>query len=102
VDLVGLDGAVLARLLLDAERLLGLPGGTSRVDGIERHRWPSAALGCPEPEHFYAQVVVDGWRVLVEAGGRVLDYRVDAAGRFRRCETASGAGGGPGWLDPTR
>lgn len=101
MDTLGLDPAVVRRILRDAASHAGVPVASARLQRVERSRWPSSALGCPEPGMVYVQAVVDGWRVLIETPGSVLDYRVDARGRFRRCEAGVDAPGA-GWLDPTR
>jgi hypothetical protein len=48
--------------------------------------WNDGSLGCPEPGMLYTQALVDGYHVIVEAGGEELDYRVTADGGFRLCE----------------
>lgn len=46
-----------------------------------------ASLGCPEPGRLYAQVLTQGFQVIVEAGEAELDYRVDErTGAFKLCE----------------
>ena len=41
--------------------------------------WPSAALGCPEPDRAYAQVVTDGSVIELGAGDRVYRYHSGGA-----------------------
>jgi hypothetical protein len=38
--------------------------------------WPNGGLGCPEPGKMYAQVITPGYRVAIEANGRVYDVHV--------------------------
>ncbi|QAY58972.1 hypothetical protein ET475_02480 [Microbacterium protaetiae] len=37
--------------------------------------WRNGALGCPQPGAMYTQALVNGMRVVVEAGGAQYDYR---------------------------
>ena len=52
--------------------------------------WPDGSLGCPDRGMSYPQQLVEGSRIVVEAGGRRYDYRASASGTLRLC------GGGPG------
>jgi hypothetical protein len=36
--------------------------------------WPDGSLGCPQPDQFYTQALVPGYRVVVEAGGEQFHY----------------------------
>ncbi len=47
--------------------------------------WPDSSLGCPSPGVMYTQALVDGLRVVVDAGGRRWDYRL-GGGRLKLCE----------------
>ncbi|MCZ7568117.1 MAG: hypothetical protein M5U01_05955 [Ardenticatenaceae bacterium] len=48
--------------------------------------FPSTALGCPEPGRAYAQVIVPGYVVIVEAGGDRSEFHTDAdASQVIRC-----------------
>jgi hypothetical protein len=46
--------------------------------------WPDASLGCPEKDHMYAQVLTDGFRVVLRDGSARFDVRV-ARGRVALC-----------------
>ena len=50
-----------------------------------RESWPDASLGCPQPDTLYAQVVTPGYWVLVEVGGRQLEFHTDERGNVVRC-----------------
>lgn len=47
--------------------------------------WPDRGLGCPLPGVNYPQVPVDGYQVVVDAGGQRLDYRGSGVADFRLC-----------------
>jgi hypothetical protein len=58
---------------------LGVEPGDILVESAKQARWPNSALGCPEGGRMYAQVVTDGWAVLLKAKGAV--HEVHVAGR---------------------
>ena len=37
--------------------------------------WPDASLGLPEPGKMYARALCEGFRVVLEAGGKKYEYR---------------------------
>ena len=48
--------------------------------------WPNGALGCPKPGMMYTQALIDGYQVVVKAGGRTYDYRFGSTSAPRLCE----------------
>ncbi|RIK46109.1 MAG: hypothetical protein DCC58_04270 [Chloroflexi bacterium] len=48
--------------------------------------WSSAALGCPEPGKFYAQVVTPGYRVRLLVSGVEREYHTDSGRRAVSCD----------------
>jgi len=51
------------------------------VVALEEVTWPDASLGLPEPGKMYAQVLVPGYRVTLEAVGRRFEYHTDRTSR---------------------
>lgn len=86
--------AILAPILADAARRAGVSEDDIDLIVGEPVTWTDGSLGCPEPGMMYTQALVDGFHVVVEAGGEELDYRVDRTGGFRLCENPSLEGGG--------
>jgi hypothetical protein len=83
---VSADGSKLAEAARkDLAQRLGVDAGAIHVASIEAKRWGDASLGCPEPGKVYAQNVVDGFRLILETGGKRYDYRSDGR-RVRLCE----------------
>ncbi len=76
--------SVLDPILADASAKTGVPVSELVVREARLVTWPDAGLGCPEPGMVYTQVQVDGFKVVVVAGMRVLDYR-GGNGRWRLC-----------------
>jgi hypothetical protein len=58
------------------------------VLSAEARTWGDSSLGCPQPGMSYTQATVDGYQVVVSAGGSTYDYRV-GAGSTRLCENAA-------------
>lgn len=67
--------ALLARQELAIK--LGIEPEAIRLVSVETVEWRDASLGCPQPGMMYAQVIIPGFRVLLEAVGRVYTYHTD-------------------------
>jgi len=52
--------------------------------------WSDGSLGCPEPGMMYTQALVNGYWVIIEAGGKKYDFRVGRGGSFRLCPPGQG------------
>ena len=63
-----------ARKLVARERALSATA--LAVETAVATTWPDASLGCPEKDHVYAQVLTDGFRVVLRHGPDLLDVRV--------------------------
>ncbi len=44
------------------------------VISVEEVVWPDSSLGCPQPGMRYRQVLQDGMRIILQAGGRQYAY----------------------------
>jgi hypothetical protein len=53
---------------------LGVDPGEVRVVSVEEVTWPDGSLGCPQPGMMYPQVLTDGTRIALEAGGKRYEY----------------------------
>jgi hypothetical protein len=71
-----------ARKLVAQERALA--SGSLEVDLAVAETWPDASLGCPEKGRMYAQVLSEGFRVVLRHGTDRFDVRV-APGRAVLC-----------------
>ncbi len=111
--LTELDQAVRAAQADLAQRL-GVTAQAIQVAEASEVEWPTLALGGPEPGMMYGQVVVPGFRVVLQAGGQSYDYHGDRKGTMRLCQRgqpgaaptqapdkgAGGGGGASGTVDP--
>jgi hypothetical protein len=80
----GLD-AVVEAAITDAATRSGVGRDGIRLISAEAVTWGDGALGCPEPGMMYTQALVPGYRVRLEAGGRVLDYHSSLRGPPNLC-----------------
>ena len=77
--------AIVDPVLADAASRTGAPVAGITVVSSEEVQWSDGSLGCPQPGMMYTQAIVNGYRIVVRAGERELDYRVSGPGRFRVC-----------------
>jgi hypothetical protein len=77
---------VVDPVVADAAARAGVAPDQATVVSAEAMTWSDGSLGCPEPGMLYTQAIVDGYQVVVEAGGNRYDYRVTGPGAFRLCE----------------
>ena len=69
----------------DAASRSGVAPEAIKVLRAERVTWSDGSLGCPSPGMLYTQALVPGFRVMLEAGGQVLDYHAGASGHLVLC-----------------
>ncbi|HEY3108438.1 MAG TPA: hypothetical protein VGL23_06780, partial [Chloroflexota bacterium] len=65
----------------EAARALNVPVDQVTVERVDPVDWRDSSLGCSEPGKVYAQVITEGFRVVVNVGGQRREVHTDAAGR---------------------
>jgi hypothetical protein len=85
-----IDPAVQKRIVRAAESLLAKklnvkPGQITLVS-IEPASWGDACLGLPEPGEMCAEVILDGFKVVLVVNGQNYTIRTDQSGRIVRQE----------------
>ncbi len=65
-------------------RLAGVPVEQVVVVSAEAVTFPDGSLGCPQPGMVYTQALVDGYKIVAEAGGKTYDFR-GTGSTFRLC-----------------
>lgn len=65
---------LVAKATADLAQRLGVDECRIIVVLAEPIVWPNAARGCPQPGIEYADVQVEGWRTVLEYGGRAYSY----------------------------
>ena len=81
---IGLPASTIAPVVVDAAGRAGVTPDQVKVVSAESMTFPDGSLGCPEPGMAYTQMVVDGFKIVVEANGTTYDYRGTPNG-FRLC-----------------
>lgn len=72
------ENPYIANLVQQAQRdlakRLSLPVESIELLKFEDVIWPDGSLGCPQPGMVYTQVLVEGYRILLQYGGQVYAY----------------------------
>jgi hypothetical protein len=83
-------GVVPSDLLAEIVRAGAIEAGVEadavEVVVAEAVTWSDGSIGCPEPGMMYTQALVPGYRVVLEADGRQLNFHATESGDFRFCE----------------
>jgi hypothetical protein len=58
----------------------GLSPQDVNILSIEEMQWSDGSLGCPQPGMVYIQVIIPGYRILMEANGEMYDVHTDQTG----------------------
>lgn len=80
------NNPLVEQAIADLAGRLNIDAGEIEVVSIEEVTWPDAALGCPQPGMVYAQMLQDGVRIMLGAGGTEYDYHSSADGPPFLCE----------------
>jgi hypothetical protein len=85
-----IPGEAIDRLRSEAARQTGVSLDSVRVLESEAVIWADSSLGCGGPDESALQVLTPGYRVVLEAQGRLLSYHGDRRGNFRLCPAGRG------------
>ena len=80
---------LLTLIRADLAARTGLDPEVFALIQAEAVTWNDGSLGCPQPDEYYAQVLVEGYRVVLSHLDREYDYRVGRNSEFRLCEPRS-------------
>ena len=60
----------------------------TEIDLVEAKEvvWPDASLGCPQPGMMYAQVLTNGYLIMLEVNGRLYEYHTSRGTEIIFCE----------------
>ncbi len=58
----------------DLSKKQGIAGNVISVVESGEAMWPDTSLGMPEHGKMYAQMLTEGYRVVLEAGGKKYEY----------------------------
>jgi hypothetical protein len=74
----------------EAAVVAGVTPAEVTVDRAVAVIWNDGSLGCPEPGLMYTQVLVDGYWVVLRAGGQEFDFRASQSGEVKLCPPGQG------------
>jgi hypothetical protein len=65
-----------AYAIKDLAAKLAIPADSIKLLESGEATWPDASLGMPEPGRMYAQMLTEGFRIVLEAGGKKYEYHL--------------------------
>lgn len=68
------DSREVTLAVADAAQRTGVAEEAIELVELSMVTWPDGALGCPEPDLAYTQALVEGYRIILDAGGEQLVY----------------------------
>ena len=87
-------------VVAEVAKLAGVPADQVTVISAEEVTFPDGSLGCPQPGMAYTQALVDGYKIVAEAGGKTYDFRgpgrPSASARTRPADPKRQSGPPPG------
>ena len=81
---------LMEQLIDEAAVLADVGLGDVQIVRAEAVTWSDATLGCAEEGEVGAQVLTDGFWVVLEAGGQEFDFRATESGPPRLCPEGQG------------
>ena len=88
-DSIDLPASIIDPVVAEVARLAGVPTAQVTVVSAEEVTFSDGSLGCPAPGMVYTQALVDGYKIVAEAGGKTYDFR-GAGSTFRQCTNPAG------------
>ena len=82
--------AILSPILKEAAKLANVARERLVIVRAESVTWNDGSLGCPEPGMEYAQALVNGYWVVINAASQTYDFRAGRDGSFRLCPAGRG------------
>jgi hypothetical protein len=86
---IDLPTSVIDPVVAEVARLASVPVNEVTVISAEEVTFPDGSLGCPQPGMSYTQALVDGYKIVAEAGGKMYDFR-GSGSTFRLCTNPTG------------
>ena len=86
----GVPKGILDPILKETAKLANVPREQLAIVRAEAVVWSDGSLGCPEPGMEYAQMLVNGYWVVINAARQTYDFRVSRDGSFRLCPAGRG------------
>ena len=87
---------IVSRVKDDHQQRTGISQEQIHVLEVEAVEWPDSSLGCGEPGTEYLPVITPGFRITLEADGRIYAYHTNTSDQIILCEQPR-----PIKMDPT-
>jgi len=81
----GVPDDLLTQLVAEAAGAASVGAAAVEVIRAQQVVWSDTSLGCPQPGQMYAEVLTNGYWVVLQAADDVFDYRATINGDFSRC-----------------
>jgi hypothetical protein len=81
---------ILEPILKEAAALANVFREQLVIVRAERALWNDGSLGCAQPGCMYTQALVNGYWIIIKAGGQTYDFRADHRGSFILCPPGQG------------
>jgi len=78
--------AMLSQVKNDLNQITGVSLEKIRILEVEAVEWPDSSLGCGEPGTVYLPVITPGFRILLEADGRIYYYHTNISNQIILCD----------------
>jgi hypothetical protein len=79
---------IVSMVKLDLAEQLGVAVDEVEVVSAEPVDWPDSSLGCPKPDHMYAQTITPGFQIVLASGGEQFVYHT-GTNHFVWCDAAT-------------
>ena len=79
------QGLLLEAVTMNLSEQFDIPAASITVVSVEPVTWPNGGLGCPQEGMAYAEVLVEGSRVTLEADGQSYTYHTAGTTEYVLC-----------------
>lgn len=77
--------AIISQIKNDLTRKTGISMDKINILEVDAVEWPDGGLGCGKPGIEYIQVITPGFRISLEADGKIFTYHTDASTQIILC-----------------
>lgn len=88
------QGLLLEAVTMNLSEQMGVPAESITIVSVEPVTWPNGGLGCPQEGMAYAEVLVEGSRIILEADGQIYTYHTAGTTEFVLCVNGAPAAAG--------
>lgn len=80
---------LVSEMKADLKQRLDTPTDQIDLVALEAVDWPNGAIGCPEPDVAYLQVITPGYRLTFSTEGAFYNYHTKDTSYFTFCEQSN-------------